>query len=92
MKLSTPLFVSTSATSHDPQMHASLVTELYNYTGATATIVEDSDYCTVMTITWPDFEGWEFKYVNNKQAPIGNYTLEDCESVALRGSHVLRVV
>ena len=77
MKITTPLFIATTATSHDPFTHASLITELYNYTGATATMVEDSEYCTVMTLRWPGFEGWEFKYVNNKMAPVGDYTLED---------------
>merc|ERR1719198_2603505 len=30
-----------------------------------------------MTLTWPGFDGWEFKYVNNKKAPVGEYSLED---------------
>ena len=80
MEVSTPLFVGTSASSHDPQLHGEMMTEMYNYTGAKATLIEESDYCTVMTLTWPDFEGWEFRYVHNKQAPIGSLSLEDYDT------------
>ena len=75
-----PLFATSSVVSHDPVAHGELVASLWNFTGVTATLVEDTDDCTVMSLTWASFDGFEFKYVHNKRAAVGAHSIADYDA------------
>lgn len=62
--------------------------ELYNFTGATSQVVEETKYCTVVSLTWANFDGFEFKYVYNKAAGTGpTYGLKDYDDY-VEAAHV----
>ena len=75
-----PMFAGTSVASHDPTLHSTLFTQLYNFTGVSATVLQSDEYCDVVALKWESFAGYQLTYVHNKQAHVGEYDLEDYDT------------
>ena len=47
-----------------------------NFAASARVLTDDAD-CVVMSIAWPSFDGFEFKYVDNKIGHVGEHSLAD---------------
>ena len=41
---------------------------------------QESSACTVASVTWADFDGFEFRYVDNANAAVGGYSVGDFDA------------
>lgn len=93
------MLVGLSMSYHDPTdslvtdttVAAARIRTLYDHisivSGAKVKVEQKTDECVITHISWESMDGLTVRYVNNRKAPTGEYTLSDYDKYAYDDHH-----